>query len=74
MKGNANVACEICAGGFLWTVQGVMSSRSAATCAIHSLKGSALREGMDCISRKSCCASAISVKRIFSSVASIFKP
>ena len=23
MQGNANVACEICAGGFLWTVQGV---------------------------------------------------
>ena len=50
----------------------IWSSRSFATCAIHSLKGSALGEGMAWIRRNSCSVVATSVNLIFPSSASNF--
>ncbi len=52
----------------------ISSNLSAATCANQSLNGSALGEGMDCMSRNSCSVYATSVMRILPSGASIFKP
>ena len=50
----------------------ICSNRVLATCAIHSLKGSALGEGMDCIRRNSCSVSATSVRRSLPSAARNF--
>ena len=52
----------------------ICSNCVLATCAIHSLKGSALGEGMDCIRRNSCSVSVMSVRRSLPSAARNFKP